>query len=421
MKNILVVILLALMFLFSACERRIRNVDSGENHSIEKSDVGNSESNYDNTISVLGESNDNKGLGQSHSYITISVPAGVSLAECGRHVYSDLVDYEKYGLGGIKLCAEMSADRQGLYKSIFYQNMNVTFRSPDDLHLHKLPIKEKSSNIVCSLTREIINVDIGCVQSVYHTSSEQPAFRVNVLVENRTADSVVCVIPVGQMFEVQAPDVQNIVVSEDCYDVIPPRQQRTFCTKAYCASHKRESPAGYPVKLTPFVFDAPKHIYELQSKVWNYQRSDPANDKIYTLTFYAWRMGAHVGSDNHKSKYGHAFVDIPEIGAVGYGGTVTDHTNLVQYADYKVSVKIDRNALNKVHKKYWEWKNNPPEYFATRHDCTSFAMDIADAAGIYYGPRWAIQFPASFLRSLNLMQYLERVSTQLITEIRTYN
>jgi hypothetical protein len=287
--------------------------------------------------------------------------------------------------------------------------------------LHKIPIKEKSSNIICLLTQGIIDATVSNVQSVSRISSEQPAFTIGVTVENKSDDSVVCVIPLGQMIEVQAPDVQNVVVCNTYQDVLPPHQTRRFNTMAYCAAQKRWSPSGHPAKLTPFVLDAPKHIYESQSKVWNYQRSNPANDKIYTLTFYAWRIGTHVGANNHKSLTGHAFVDIPEIGPVGYGGTITNHSDLVQYADYKVNVKIDRNALQRVQNKYWEWKNNPPQYDLGKYDCTTFAMDIADAAGIYYGPRWAIQFPAGFLRSLNATQYLQKVSSQLMTELRTYN
>ncbi|MBR3798539.1 MAG: hypothetical protein IKJ59_13990 [Clostridia bacterium] len=349
------------------------------------------------------------------------VPGGMSLAEYGRSVYSDLIDYEKYGLGGVKLCAEMSADREGKWFSSYPQNTKVTFRPPSDLHLHKIPIKEKSSNIICLLTQEIIDVKVGNVQSVPRTSSEQPAFTIGIKVENKRNDSVVCVIPLGQMIEVQAPNVQNVVVCNTYQDVLPPHQVRQFKVSAYCAAQKRESPSGYPAKLTPFVLTAPKHIYESQSKVWNFQRSAPKNDKIYTLTFYAWRIGTHVGANDHKSLTGHAFVDIPEIGPVGYGGTITNHTDLVKYADYKVNVKIDRNALQRVHNKYWEWKNNPPQYDLGRYDCTTFAMDIADAAGIYYGPRWAIQFPAGFLRSLNATQYLQKISSQLMTELRTYN
>ena len=109
-----------------------------------------------------------------------------------------------------------------------------------------------------------------------------------------------------------------------------------------------------------------------------------------------------MGDDeiSHKSLTGHAFVDIPEIGIVGYSGTVTDHTNYVQHADYEVSIKINETSLRKAQQKYWEWKSNPPAYELAKYDCTTFTMDIADAAGIYYGPRWLIQFPAGFLREL---------------------
>ncbi|MDR0894447.1 MAG: hypothetical protein LBN06_04005 [Prevotellaceae bacterium] len=105
---------------------------------------------------------------------------------------------------------------------------------------------------------------------------------------------------------------------------------------------------------------------------------------------------------DHKSATGHDFVDISEIGIVGFGknNAVNDDTPYVQYADYKVSININRESLLRVPEKYWEWKNNPPTYRLAENDCTTFAMDIADAAGIYYGPRWLIQFPAGFMREM---------------------
>jgi hypothetical protein len=212
--------------------------------------------------------------------------------------------------------------------------------------------------------------------------------------------------------------------------LLEPYQEKTFRVRAYCGAEKRSNPFGSLAKLAPFVLTAPADAYRSQSDLWSFQKTEPATDKHYDITFYAWRIGTRVGSDenSHKSLTGHAFVDIPRIGVVGYDGTVTDHANYVQYADYKVSVKINEPSLRKVYEKYWEWKNNPPEYDLGKYDCTTFAMDIADAAGIYYGPRWAIQFPAGFMRSLmateqNLREtlYLDKISVQFLNELRTYN
>ncbi|MDR0540970.1 MAG: hypothetical protein LBH19_02025 [Dysgonamonadaceae bacterium] len=72
------------------------------------------------------------------SPVEMEVPQGVTLAEAGREVYSDLVDLEdRYNLGGVKLCAEMSADRQGRWSSSFWQPTSITFRPPEKLHLKK--------------------------------------------------------------------------------------------------------------------------------------------------------------------------------------------------------------------------------------------------------------------------------------------
>jgi hypothetical protein len=353
--------------------------------------------------------------------VEMEVPQGQSLQEAGREVYADLLDLERLGLGGIKLCAEMSADQQGRWSSSFYQPTNITFQSPPDLHLHKIVVTENSSNIICRIINGEIGVTVGNVQNnSYRTSAEQPAFIINITASNRTEDTVSCVIPLGQMLEVQAPNVQNIVVSNTYSDILKPYQSKIFSVRAYCGAEKRQNPTYKPAKLTPFVLTAPTYAYNSQSSLWDFQRTKPVNDKYYTLTFYAWRVGS-TNSRGEKSLTGHAFVDIPEIGVVGYGGTVTDHSNQVQYADYKVSVKINETALRKAQAKYWEWKNNPPAYDLAKYDCTTFAMDIADAAGIYYGPRWTIQFPAGFLRNLTAVTYLNKVSSQFLNELRTYN
>ncbi len=339
--------------------------------------------------------------------VTMEISAGESLQEAGRKVYADLLDWEeRYNFGGVKLCAEMSADREGKWYSSFNQNITIDFCPLPDLHLHKIAITDSSANIICRIVNGEVEAMVGNVQNdIFHTQ-EQPAFTVNIVVSNRTAENIPVVIPLGQMLEVQAPNVQNIVVCNTYYAVLEPHQSQTFSVKAYCGAEKRQDPTYKSAKLTSFVLTAPTDAYNSQQSLWDFQRTRPVNDKYYTITFYAW--GSRSDNCNgEKSDFGHAFVDIPEIGVVGYGGTVFDHTNKVQCAKYQVSVKVNESALRKAQNKYWEWKNNPPNYELMRNDCTTFAMDIADAAGIYYGYRWLIQSPAGFLRELRT--YNERL------------
>jgi hypothetical protein len=332
------------------------------------------------------------------------IPAGVSLKEVGREIYTNLIDLEEqYNLGGIKLCAEMSADQAGRPYSSFYSPVNITFQPPAELHLRQINVTDSSSNVICRIINGEIEAVVSKVQNdIYRTNAEQPGFIINIAVENRTENDIPVVVPLGQMLETQAPHVQNIVVSNTYAMVLKPYQSKVLSVRAYCAAEKRRNPTSYFAKLTPFILTLPAYVYNSQRSLWNSLRAKPVNNKDYTITFYAWRIGAFVGDDEigHKSSTGHAFVDIPEIGVVGYGGSVTNHTPYIQYADYKVTVKVNETSLRRAQNKYWEWKNNPPAYQLARYDCTTFVMDIADAAGIYYGPRWLIQFPAGFLREL---------------------
>ncbi len=364
--------------------------------------------------------------------VDVSVFQGTTLAEAGRKVYTDLIALENYGLGGIKLCSEMSGDRQGLNKSSYQGNQELTLLPPESLHLHKITYNPNSSNIVCEIMSDKIHVDAGNIQS--NRSSlygRGTPFSIPITVYNKTYDTIPVVIPLGQMLEVQAPHVQNVVISNSASAKIAPLESYTFKADGYCAAKRRGSPSGKPAKLTPFVLTAPQSAYQSQNSLWNFLATSPNADKVYDITFYAWGIGPI--DDERNSLTGHAFVDIPGIGVVGFGptgggilnpqgGIVSPHSNSVQYADYKISVPVDRKALENAQRKCREWQDNPPQYVLGRRDCTSFVMDIADAAGIYYGPRWAIQFPVGFMESLSsATQYLNVVATQFLNELQTYN
>ena len=49
--------------------------------------------------------------------------------------------------------------------------------------------------------------------------------------------------------------------------------------------------------------------------------------------------------------------------------------------------------------------DSPPNYYVGYYDCTSFVMDIADAAGVHYGNRLFIQTPMGFIQQMK--QYNE--------------
>lgn len=142
------------------------------------------------------------------------------------------------------------------------------------------------------------------------------------------------------------------------------------------------------------------------------REQDRDRNKKYEIVFYAWGAGAPTSTG--ISPTGHAFVDIPTIGTVGYTvyveevgdlfggkeGEVEDESSELRYATYRCAVPVTEEQLQRAVAKYWEWKNNPPIYSIGTRDCTSFVLDIADTAGVKYGMRIMIQSPVGFLRSL---------------------
>jgi len=349
--------------------------------------------------------------------VDVEILAGVSLQQAGQEAYRNLLDWEeRYNFGGVKLCAEMSADQAGKHYSSFSSPTNITFLPPAEIHLHQINVTDSSSNIICRIVNGNIEATVGNIQNdIYRTSTEQPAFIVNITVSNRTTCNISVVIPLGQMLEVQTPDVQNIVVSDTYAAILEPYQTKTFSVRAYCAAEKRKDPTYHSAKLTPFVLTAPIYAYNSQQSLWRFLETRPTKDKYYTITFYAWGKGDDIG--DRSSKYGHAFVNIPEIGTVGFGrrkeelidlnpipvyvaGNLSDHTDAVQYAKYTISIPVNEYFLRRAQNKYQEWKNDSVHYTLGLYDCTAFTMDIADAAGIYYGLRWLIQTPVGFMGEL---------------------
>jgi hypothetical protein len=299
----------------------------------------------------------------------------------------------------------MSADREGKPYSSFSSPTTVTFRPPPELHLAKANVGANSPDIISRIVHGDIDVQMERVQT--HLFSVI-YFTVNITLCNRTDQPITVRVPQGQMIEVQAPNVQNIAVIESIETALSPSQTKTVSVKAYCAAEKRQDPTNYSVKLTPFILSAPSSAYRSQKTLWDFLRTKPGNtneaydsysEKKHTITFYAWGSGS-TNDRGDKSDFGHAFVYIPETGTVGYVGTVTDHRDKVQYAKYTVNIPVSEASLRKAKDKYREWKDNPPEYDLMNYDCTTFVMDIADAAGIKYGSRWTIQSPAGFMREL---------------------
>lgn len=325
------------------------------------------------------------------------------LADLGKRVYTDLIQLESDVIGGTKLCAEMSSDREGCFRSVVPQNTTVNFYPPHEIGLVSLvPSHDmESTNIFGRYYAGEVCLSVGEVRNCYGGEGENQPFIVPVSITNIINDTIYVDIPYGTMLEVQKDNVQNIVVSTSETVKLQPYQTKTVSLKAMCAAQHRSDPAGAQAKLTPFLLDVPKSAYRDKYTLWHHiERYTPPVRK-FLLTFYAWDAGTTF-DNGQESLFGHAFVEIPGIGLVGYGTNgVADHSRSVHYATKSSSVWITENDLRRVRKKYEAWLNDAREYQLGRHDCTSFVMDMADAAHVRYGTRWLIQYPTQFISSLN--------------------
>lgn len=334
---------------------------------------------------------------------TVTSDSQTRLADLGREVYPELIPIEDDVVGGIKLCAEMSADRDGNYRSITQGDNPTTFYSYELLGLTFLDISDCDdiSNIVARVVNGDVSVYMGTVSNNADAFwSGGPSFLVPITISNNRPENIEMDIPQGTMLEAANDNVQNIVVAKSVSTKLSSSETKTVTVKAMCAARRRGDPTRSEVKLTPFRLNAPSWAYQTKQQLWDWIESGHQSTKEYTITFYSWGVG-DLNGDGQPSRTGHAFVDIPGVGLVGYGGSVFDHSHLRQNATRSASVRVSQSDLEKAQRKYYEWLNNPGEYEIAHHDCTSFVMDIADAAHIWYGFRWSIQFPATFVRAVN--------------------
>lgn len=363
----------------------------------------------DDTVEVVeGEEYEGLASGISvspsfHGTKTVSSGYQTHLADIGKEVYPELIPIESDVVGGIKLCAEMSADRNGNYRSNTPENKPTTFYSYEQMGLILLDVPDCDGipNILARVFSGDITVDMGTIGNNPDAFwGEGPSFQVPITITNNRPEDIDVDIPQGTMLEAENDNVQNIVVAKSVSTKLSPSETKTVTVKAMCAARKRGDPTRSKVKLTPFRLNAPSWSYQTKQQLWDWIESNHNTTKEYTITFYSWGVGDPNGN-GQPSQTGHAFVDIPGIGLVGYSGTVYDHSHLRQNATRSASVRVSQSDLENAQRKYYEWLNNPGEYEMARHDCTSFVMDIADAANIWYGFRWSIQFPATFVRAVN--------------------
>lgn len=330
------------------------------------------------------------------------VPAGVSFEQALYQSQPQLYyNSDIEGLGGAKLIAEMSADVAGISGS--RDNWKDRIIKIQPMHILKIHIDTIPPCIVSRMIKKEVTLRSCVINSTPLIFDEH--FEVNIFLTNNTDIPLNVIIRQGTMIESETENVQNIVVAKPCNVSLPPLQTSSISVLAYCAAHHRSDPSGRRGRITPYVLNAPSSVYNTQQAVWNYIEA-PARNK---MTFYAWGPGDSTGH-GENSKMGHAFVWIKNSGYWGFGpqkgqyfgggGSVFEHSRSRPFATDSCSVYVTDRQLRQAQQKLEQLKHSPPGYNLGIYDCTSFAMDIADAAGVYYGSRWHIQTPIYFMEQL---------------------
>lgn len=307
------------------------------------------------------------------------------------------------GIGGPKLIAEMSADASGFpYSSDNTKDCQLRVRPLHELKLHV-------DTTPSGLYSRVFNKEVKLESCIINGSPSffDGHFVVNMSLCNNTENQLFVVIARGSMIESEGKNVQNIVVTERREYSLRPHQRCNIGIPAFCASHHRSDPSNPPTRgrITPYVLNAPADVYNSQEAIWDYIEA-PSRNKI---AFYAWGSGDETGH-GEVSKLGHAFVWIKSSGYWGFGpetgdlflgaGVVFDHTKSRPYATDSCIIYVADQQLLQAQNKLEELKVLTPDYNLGFYDCTSFVMDIADAAGIYYGIRSLVFTPTGFIEKL---------------------
>ena len=339
---------------------------------------------------------------QRYSPQTVYVAAGQDFRDALYASQPEIRSHEEVNnVGGAKLIAEMSADNAGISTSAYNTDYLLSIRP---LHELKLTI----DNDPAVIYNRIYSGDIAL--SNCYIGGNLLGLQVKFSLRNQTSEEIEVVIPLGQMIESTRNDVQNVVISQEKTIILQPYESVRLSIPALCAAKMRGGPSGSAARVTPYVMNAPYHVFSNQETVWNFQKEP----NIFPVVFYAWGRGDHVGNGN-VSTAGHAFAHIPRVGYIGFGaangemfgdeGRIFDHSYQHRFATDSCTVFLTKYQLENVYQTIDDLMDSPPNYYIGYYDCTSFVMDIADAAGVYYGNRIFIQTPMGFIHQMK--QYNE--------------
>ncbi len=335
----------------------------------------------------------------SYAPQTVNIPAETTMEQAICSTYPNLRRCYGYtNVGGAKLIGEMSADKAGHNYSFFSYPITLQVMSLPQLRLGFI---SNQDNIMCHVVNQELEIQSA---DIIYTGN---GLGLEMDVRNRTGSAYAVTIERGQMVEAKDNHVQNVVVNADVEGQLTPNGSRHFSIPVYCASHYRSSPTGSKAKMTPYVMNASSTTFQSQQRVWEFIESNDNPNSF--VTFYVWGKGT-VTAAGRRSPLGHAFIKIPQVGILGFGsmhgglldddGIIFDHTSNLQYATDSCRIKLSREAQQAMVRKLRQLQADVPNYSAGHYDCTSFVMDLADAAGIRYGSRITIQTPVGFMQEL---------------------
>ncbi|MBR1922523.1 MAG: hypothetical protein IJ838_02065 [Paludibacteraceae bacterium] len=341
----------------------------------------------------------------SYSPQEVNVPSHSPFGQVVYDTYPNFRKVDEYDyIGGAKLIGEMAADRAGYNYSYYSYPIVLQIPSLSGLHLGLI---SSSKNVICQVLSGHIRVKSSRIITGYG------GMKIEIRLVNKTGSYQDAVFEQGQMVEVTEPHVQNVVISSGSAAQLAPNDSWSFTLPVFCAAHHRDSPVGFSAKLTPYVMNAPSTTFQSQQRIWDVLESN--DDPNSYVTFYVWGKGDIASRSGRRSTTGHAFVRIPHIGVIGFSslhgglldddGHISDHASSVRYATDSCRIKVSEEAQKAMIKKLRQLQGNVPKYRIGRYDCTSFVMDIADAAGIRYGARITIQTPVGFMQELKKHNY----------------
>lgn len=202
---------------------------------------------------------------------TIVIQKEQRYEDCFLQQYPELKMAKDKNLGGAKLLGETCADAHGNCKSRS-PNDDPYFQCPplDDLGIG---VDDSESGLPNRIDKGEVAADVSAIDNHGEWSLWYVIFGLNITIENLTGSEMDVVIRQGLLLETIGDDVQNIVVRKTVTAHLRAYEKQTVRVTAFCASHHRSSPVGYPARITPFYLMAESAVFNSQESVWQWQEN----------------------------------------------------------------------------------------------------------------------------------------------------